>query len=392
MKKATAYRRFFALLRMAILALVVLGGLSMCGKNEVVAHEEDPWIDLCGDQPIRFSSFMATPATKTDPLVTDLPHSTVFGVFGFYQPGVIGQSSGSWSQLETKNWIPNFMYNQVVSYDTDHWSCSPIKYWPNNGENTLTFWAYAPHPQDGDNGIELLKKDTEEDYDNITVGIPDIGFDVRTNNGQTDLMVSDIVQDQHLRDTETEPVVTAEPTDGIVPLLFHHILCKIDFRVQKAEGVSTVIKLKSISFRQLYLTGTHPGTYNYSWDVTGDRGTGIAWSDDNGHVLPAYSTDPVDLVNSYVATYMPIPQELGDLEDEETARVLLHVEYSVGSSSGTTGADYPLYLALHEDNEWKQNTHYTYTLRISPSDTYIEFSAAIEPWGATVPWVYHHVD
>ena len=151
--------------------------------------------------------------------------------------------------------------------------------------------------------------------------------------------------------------------------------------------------MKSISFRQLYLTGTHPGTYNYSWDFTGEyRGTGIAWSDDNGQVLPAYSTDPDDLANSYVATYMPIPQELGDLEDEETARVLLHVEYSVGSSSGTTGADYPLYLALHEDNEWKQNTHYTYTLRISPSDTYIEFSAAIEPWGATVTWVYHHVD
>ena len=74
MKKATTYRRFFALLRMTkeglrmiILALVVLGGFTMCGKNEVVAHEEDPWIDLCGDQPIRFSSSMATPATKTDP-------------------------------------------------------------------------------------------------------------------------------------------------------------------------------------------------------------------------------------------------------------------------------------------------------------------------------------
>lgn len=377
---------------MIILALVVLGGFTMCGKNEVVAPEEDPWIDLCGDQPIRFSSSMATPATKTDPVVTDLPHSTVFSVFGFYQPGVIGQSSGSWSQLETKNWIPNFMYNQVVSYDTDHWSYSPIKYWPNNGENTLTFWAYAPHPQGVDNGIELLKKNTEIDYSNITVDIPDIGFDVRTNNGQTDLMVSDIVQDQHLRDTETEPVVTADPTDGIVPLLFHHILCKIDFRVQKAEGVSTVIKLKSISFQQLYLAGTHPGTYNNNWTVTGDRLTGTVWSDNDGRELPAYSTDPEDLADSYVATYMPIPQDLGDLEDDETDRVLLHVEYSVGSSSRTTSADYPLYLALHEDNEWKQNTHYTYTLRISPSDTYIEFSAAIEPWGATVHWVYHHVD
>lgn len=366
-----------------------------CAKpQETAGPVLDPWTDLCGDQPILFTSRVAAPATKTDPVVTDLPHSTVFSVFGFYQPGVIGESTGSWTQLATKNWIPNFMYDQEVAYDTDHWSYSPIKYWPNNGENTLTFWAYAPHPQGVNNGIELLKKNDDDDYTNTTVDIPDIGFDVMTNNGQTDLMVSDIVQDQHLRDTETDPVVDADPADGIVPLLFHHILCKIDFRVQKAETVEAekVIKLKSISFQQLYLNGTHPGTYNNNWTVTGDRLTGTVWANDDGFELPAYSTDPDKLAASYVATYMPIPQDLGDLEDAETARVLLHVEYTVGSSNTRSRVDYPMHLALHPDNEWKQNTHYTYTIRIAPSDSYIEFSAAIEPWGETVPWVYHHVD
>ena len=359
---------------MAILALIALGGFSMCGKNEVVAHEEDPWIDLCGDQPIRFSSSMATPATKT---TSPLPNNTTFGVMAWYT----GQND--WSASAS----PNFMYNEDVLFDGSTYTYAPIKYWPNNPGDKVTFWAYSPHDASG-----LTLKSGESPYGNTSTGLPSLDFNVLTGSGSVDLMVADFEDDDT---SEYWTVNHTKPSlDSKVNFLFRHILCKIDFRVQKAETVapSTVIKLKSISFRQLYLTGTHPGTYNYSWDVTGDRGTGIAWSDDNGHVLPAYSTDPVDLANSYVATYMPIPQELGDLEDEETARVLLHVEYSVGSSSGTTGADYPLYLALHEDNEWKQNTYYTYTLRISPSDTYIEFSAAIVPWVDNNPWVYHHVE
>lgn len=136
MKKATTYS-FFASLRMAILALIALGGLTMCGKNDVVPDEEDPWTELTGDQPIRFSSTLAAIATK-DPL----DNNTTFGVFAFYQPGTSG-SPGAWGSGSERT--PNFMYNEDVLYSGGTYTYSPIKYWPNNSYNTISFWAYCPY-------------------------------------------------------------------------------------------------------------------------------------------------------------------------------------------------------------------------------------------------------
>ena len=42
---------------------------------------------------------------------------------------------------------PNFMYNQEVkrSNASSPWTYSPVKYWPNNPGDKLTFFAYAPY-------------------------------------------------------------------------------------------------------------------------------------------------------------------------------------------------------------------------------------------------------
>ena len=66
-----------------------------------------------------------------------------FGVFAYYT------NNNDYDQLA----IPNFMWNQLVTYSTDHWAYSPIKYWPNEyGNNAIsddndkvTFFAYAPY-------------------------------------------------------------------------------------------------------------------------------------------------------------------------------------------------------------------------------------------------------
>lgn len=67
-----------------------------------------------------------------------------FGVFAYYTDGhVYGQTS-----------LPNFMYNQQVTYDgtSDAWTYSPLKYWPNEkgasdsyDNDHVTFFAYAPY-------------------------------------------------------------------------------------------------------------------------------------------------------------------------------------------------------------------------------------------------------
>lgn len=66
-----------------------------------------------------------------------------FGVFGFYGNGA----------LYDETLTPEFMYNQKVTYVSDNWSYSPIKFWPNEAGaaagsesvDRLSFFAYAPH-------------------------------------------------------------------------------------------------------------------------------------------------------------------------------------------------------------------------------------------------------
>lgn len=67
---------------------------------------------------------------------------TGFGVFAYYNNG----------ELYNDMARPDFMYNQLLSYDGANWVYSPLRYWPNEfGSNAeseevdrLTFFAYAP--------------------------------------------------------------------------------------------------------------------------------------------------------------------------------------------------------------------------------------------------------
>lgn len=66
-----------------------------------------------------------------------------FGVFAFYTNA---------NEYDPQA-VPNFMYNQQVSYADSKWGYTPVKYWPNeHGSNAtsddvdkLTFFAYAPY-------------------------------------------------------------------------------------------------------------------------------------------------------------------------------------------------------------------------------------------------------
>lgn len=73
--------------------------------------------------------------------------STGFGVFGSYTGRLT---------YENTTVSPDFMYNQQVKYvkyddESDAWIYSPVKYWPNNSTDYVSFFAYAPYeasPQD----------------------------------------------------------------------------------------------------------------------------------------------------------------------------------------------------------------------------------------------------
>lgn len=96
----------------------------------------------------------------TDALKTGTHASDGFGVMAYYT------ESRRYNQMA----LPNFMYNQQVTWDGTQgsWTYTPIKYWPNeagnNGATTtdrLSFFAYAPYTDvDASTGRALLSPTT----------------------------------------------------------------------------------------------------------------------------------------------------------------------------------------------------------------------------------------
>lgn len=81
-------------------------------------------------EPIRFATEIAWPIDRAVTDKTNFTGSDQIGVFAYYQ------SSGA----------PDFMNNeQLTTSNGTDWTYSPVKYWPNNTDATLGFYAYSPY-------------------------------------------------------------------------------------------------------------------------------------------------------------------------------------------------------------------------------------------------------
>lgn len=363
---------------MAGLSLLVL--VASCGKVEepvvpkepVPVVEEDPWKDLCGDVPIRFSKGVAETKT-TDPL----PDTTDFRVFCFYQPGVIDDDPavdyiGTWDDLSINHWTPNFMYDEEVTYNEVRgmWTYEPVKYWPNNAENTLTFWAYSPH-YNSDLVLREADGSSSDLYEKDVPGLPDIQF---TTDGSRDLLISELEQDLSYRGGD-EPVVS---------LTFHHAMCWVDFRVTKVDPSGKYdMYLQSISIEDIYSTAVYRQS-SARWlspsGVTGSISVFTAESDPGEELSHSVARDypPKDGEGVPERQIMPLPQRL--LSTASNTPVL-HVVYSfkLKSDEGAP-AVYESYYPLGKlHTRWEKEKHYTYNIHISPGVPLL-FTATVKEW------------
>ncbi len=292
--------------------------------------------------------------------------NTSFGVFAFLQ------SNGTWSQLASKKWKPNFMFNQEVHHANSAYTYSPTRFWPDVSKR-ITFWAYSPYNA----SASLFKAGTGNAYTNNTQGLPDVSFTV---DGQTDVLYSDVVADQ-----------TSASNSGLVSLSFNHALSLIDVLAEKVDLAGRyTVKLTSVSFNGLYMTailGSSAILGNSSWlwrDHSGPRQNILVWQDDPGDD----GDDKILTHNSPVAvgSIMPLPQALSD----DAAR--LHVEFEVSyledpldensRVSFTTFREVFLRDIFTADSStWTVNSHYTLTIQISP-DKPIQFTVSWSDWGA----------
>lgn len=286
-----------------------------------------------------------------DATKADYYDNTSFGVFAFKQSG------GTWSQLASKHWKPNFMFNQEVHCSGSTFTYSPTRFWPDPAESSLTFWAYSPYSS----SQVLYATGTTNAYTSTSEGLPDILYTV---DGQTDFLVSSVVEDQ-----------TSASNSGLVVIPFNHALSMVDVSVVKVDPTSKyTVKLKAVRFDGIYSTAVLRSSGWADW--SGARGNLVLYADN-----PADNTDDITLTTTAqsLPPVIPLPQELTN------AAARLHVEFTVsyaGILHERTTAREVLLSNVFENvgSHWEKNKHYTLELRVSPDDP-IEFTVSWSDWG-----------
>lgn len=289
--------------------------------------------------------------------------NTSFGVFTFKQSG------GTWAQLASKNWKPDFMFNQQVHYSGSAYTYAPTRYWPDAAVNTLTFWAYSPYDADAD---LLASGSTSTAYTSNSVGLPDIRYTV---DGLTDFLYSNVEADQ-----------TSATNYGEVQFDFNHALSRVDFKAEKIDEDGLYeVTLKELSLKGIYTTGILKSS-DWSWySYSNPRQELPIWEDD-----PDDDDDDIVLIHGTaadVASVMPLPQDLSN------DACWLHVEFEVlyhedpldpSSALLSYSTSRNVYLRdvfYSVGSAWTRNYHYTVTIQISP-DRPIQFTVSWDDWGA----------
>ena len=168
--------------------------------------------------PIGFSTAPAeTQQTRNDGLTAD--NLSAIGVYAYY--------TGSRNMQKTDT--PNFMCNQKVTRTegSSTWTYSPLKYWPNNPTDKLSFFAYGPY-NTGSFSVS----------GNAQSGPPIIEYTPpRSESAQTDLLVAVPLMNQ-----------TSASDNSLVKLRFHHTLTRIAIYV-KSDDNTTGKQITAFSIR-----------------------------------------------------------------------------------------------------------------------------------------------
>jgi len=154
-----------------------------------------------------------------------------------------------------------FMMNQVVNKSGDNWTYSPVKYWPNNPGDVISFYGYARYNDKG----TFTAPDIDEEYQkgSFSYTLPAAETDAEKNDAinQPDLIFA-ITPDQK------KPTVTDK-----VELVFHHALSAILFKMGNLpEGVMiTDVSLKNVSTSGECIYQLGENDMKFAWELEEDK-------------------------------------------------------------------------------------------------------------------------
>lgn len=192
------------------LTAVVLGllaALSGCQAEDDTPHTPQ------GNIPVGFSGDVpGTRATKEYESAADL---TDIGVFAYFTNGAFSEGSST----------PNFMYNQQVERQTGDgsWTYSPVKYWPGNTMDKISFFAYAPYVDEAASGGSnpSFQGKTATGFPKLTYTVPTAEAD------QTDLLAATPLMNRTVPSTDSEKV----------KFNLKHALTKVNVSIRSEVGI-----------------------------------------------------------------------------------------------------------------------------------------------------------
>ena len=404
------YRHIASWVGFFLLAALLTG----CAKeSSVVDSPEVKQPTQPAQSPIALSAYTAQPIASTradESLLAEggIPNEKSIGVYAYYHPGS-GNTPGAWSASAT----PNFMFNQqaINNASVDGFSYSPLKYWPNNLNDKLSFIGYYPYTDDAESGETSTAKTGITPKLTISgTGLPSFDFTVKENvDDQVDFLISDLLTGLP---NGTSAVSPSSATDRSsltivdkVRLLFHHATSKVTIRISIDKEIREDFMSMTISNLELtniwrkgtvtpsYASGTT--TINVTEDTT-----------DPEHYQTTYkivdaSVNPV--VNHLTDTYLMLPQTLANTAQINISYSLTlrshGTVYTYDNNGKPEETDHYTYsntaslllkeMKMASDNttaitSWLPNHHYVYTIRLTAKR--IEFTGQVVEWGEEVPW------
>lgn len=303
-------------------------------------------------RPIGFSTNVEGRQNRSGELTAANLLST--GIFAYYT------GSDDWTAADT----PNFMYNQEVKRTdaSSPWTYSPVKYWPNNPADKISFFAYAPYNAAG-----------VTPCGNTVAGFPYLDYTVPTAEaGQTDLLVATPLMNQSYANT---PVTPGDPTtQGKISFNMQHALTKISIYA-KSSDLSAGKVVNSLS-----VTAPKSGRLTYKadgfgWSSSTDKSTYTATNTDVT-IAPAIADGTVLL-----GTFYLIP---------DRANSSLNITYTLtGSISDNVNPPTDNIVitakAFPDTYDWTPGTSINYTVNIGRTGLEIVAESSSMEWtnGAT---------
>lgn len=209
-------------------AIIALAGLtiSSCTNDEVIPNTSV-------DNAIEFGTYLGRDAQSRGIVLNNQFDN--FGVFASYT----GQDN--WTHANTSN----FMFNQLVENTNSAWTYSPKKYWPTTKNDMISFFAYAPHASQQNDGV-VVKSGSGD------ASVPVITYSIAAENLLTQAdFVADVLM--NVKKDGTGSSIDSAPTSVDFSLV--HELTRLGITAQldrtafdNNEANKTKINIKSIKF------------------------------------------------------------------------------------------------------------------------------------------------